>query len=74
MGGICTDEPRVVSWDTNRLDVFVTGTDKQLYHKWWDGSAWGPSVTGYEALGGVISDFKVTIPETPAAIGQEVKI
>jgi hypothetical protein len=74
MGGICTDEPRVVSWDTNRLDVFVTGTDKQLYHKWWDGSAWGPSVTGYEPLGGIISDFKLTVPDSPAAIGQAVKI
>jgi hypothetical protein len=72
MGGVCTDEPRVVSWDKNRLDVFVTGTDKQLYHKWWDGSAWGPSVTGYEALGGIISDFKVAVPDSPAAIGQAV--
>jgi hypothetical protein len=25
-----------------------------LYHKWWDGSAWHPSVTGYEHLGGTI--------------------
>jgi len=34
--------------------------------RWWDGSAWGPSVTGYEALGGVIADFKVTLPAEPA--------
>ncbi|TCO44995.1 repeat uncharacterized protein DUF346 [Kribbella antiqua] len=73
LGGICTDEPRVVSWGPNRLDVFVTGTDKQLYHKWWDGSAWSPSLTDYEPLGGVISDFKVTIPETmPAATIEQV--
>ncbi len=64
-GGVCTDEPRVVSWGPNRLDVFVTGTDSQLYHKWWDGTAWGPSIDGYEALGGTISDFKVTIPTAP---------
>jgi hypothetical protein len=38
--------------------VFVTGTDSALYHKWWDGSAWGPSLTGYENLGGVISAFR----------------
>ena len=38
----------------DRLDVFVLGTDHALYHKWWDGSAWGPSVTGYESQGGVI--------------------
>ena len=47
--------PRVTAWDPNRLDVFVTGTDSALYHKWWDGSAWGPSLTGYEAMGGTIS-------------------
>ncbi len=45
----------VVAWDVNRLDVFALGTDRALYHKWWNGSAWGPSVTGYEALGGVCS-------------------
>ena len=42
----------VVAWGTNRLDVFVVGSDRALYHKWWNGSAWGPSVTGYEAMGG----------------------
>jgi hypothetical protein len=44
----------VVSWGANRLDVFVVGTDSALYHKWWSGSAWGPSLTGYEAMSGVI--------------------
>jgi hypothetical protein len=44
----------VVSWGANRLDVFVLGTDRALNHKWWNGSAWGPSLTGYEAMGGVI--------------------
>jgi hypothetical protein len=46
-----------VAWGANRLDVFVLGTDRALYHKWWDGSAWGPSVTGYERQGGVITSF-----------------
>ena len=41
----------VVSWAANRLDVFVLGTDRALYHKWWNGSAWGPSLTGYEGHG-----------------------
>ncbi|SFE04276.1 M28 family peptidase [Nitrosomonas sp. Nm166] len=43
----------VVAWGANRLDVFVLGSDRALYHKWWNGSAWGPSVTGYEAMGSV---------------------
>ncbi len=43
----------VVAWGANRLDVFVLGSNRALYHKWWNGSAWGPSLTGYEAMGGV---------------------
>lgn len=47
----------VVAWGPNRLDTFVIGTDSALYHKWWNGSSWGPSVTDYEYMGGVITDF-----------------
>ena len=43
----------VVAWGSNRLDVFVPGTDHALYHKAWDGAAWQPSVTGFEAQGGI---------------------
>jgi hypothetical protein len=46
----------VVAWGANRLDAFVVGTNRALYHKWWNGSSWGPSLTGYEAMGGVIVD------------------
>ena len=45
----------VAAWNGNRLDVFVLGTDRALYHKAWDGAAWQPSVTGFEALGGICS-------------------
>src|SRR5579859_5882301 len=43
----------VVAWGANRLDVFVLGTNRALFHKWWNGSAWGPSLTGYEAQSGI---------------------
>jgi hypothetical protein len=43
----------VVAWGPNRLDAFVIGTDSALYHKWWNGSSWGPSLTGYERQGGI---------------------
>ena len=49
---MCTTAPTVVSWGSDRLDVFLLGTDSALYHKWWDGSNWGPSVTGYEYMAG----------------------
>ncbi|MCP4407056.1 MAG: zinc metalloprotease, partial [Gammaproteobacteria bacterium] len=41
----------VVAWGPNRLDAFIIGTNSALYHKWWNGSAWEPSVTGYENMG-----------------------
>jgi hypothetical protein len=30
----------VVAWGANQLGVFVVGTDRALYHKWWNGSSW----------------------------------
>ncbi|MBB5367984.1 MULTISPECIES: M43 family zinc metalloprotease [unclassified Janthinobacterium] len=45
----------VVAWGANRLDVFVVGTDSALYHKAWNGTAWAPSVTAYEAQGGIVT-------------------
>jgi hypothetical protein len=55
-GGVATSpEPSgpAVSWGPNRLDVFVLGTDRAMYHKWWNGAAWGPSLPGYEYMGGI---------------------
>jgi len=51
LGGVIYGAPAAASWASNRLDVFVRGTDNHLYHKWWDGS-WH----GFESLGGVIVD------------------
>lgn len=51
LGGVLTSDPDVSSWGTNRLDVFVRGTDNAMWHKWWDGSAW----RGWERLGGVLT-------------------
>ena len=59
LGGIFAygyeNPPAVVAWSANRLDIFGLGTDYQMYHKYWDGSKWGPSATGWEPLGGVFS-------------------
>ncbi len=40
--------PAAVSWGPNRIDTFVRGMDRALWHKWWDGSAW----SSWESLGG----------------------
>jgi subtilisin family serine protease len=52
LGGFCTDGVAVSSWAPNRLDCFVIGNNRALWHKWWDGSAW----RGWESLvGGLYS-------------------
>ncbi len=51
-GGRPSPAGPVASWASGRLDVFVLGTDRAMYHKWFD-RGWGPSLTGYERMGGV---------------------
>jgi hypothetical protein len=48
-------EQWAVSWGPNRLDIFGLGTDNQMYHKAWTGTAWAPSAGGWEPLGGVFN-------------------
>jgi len=52
LGGLTPNHVSPVSWGANRLDLFVRGTDFGIYHKWWDGAHWGPSMTAWESLGG----------------------
>ncbi len=52
LGGTFQGDPDIASWGSGRLDVFGIGVENQLWHKWWNGSAWnewqplGGSVTG----------------------------
>ncbi|MEG1324233.1 MAG: M43 family zinc metalloprotease [Janthinobacterium sp.] len=55
----------VVAWGANRLDVFVVGTDRALYHKAWNGTAWAPSVTGYEGQGGICTSAPQVVSWAP---------
>jgi hypothetical protein len=52
LGGKFDSEPAIVAWGENRLDIFGLGTDDQMYHKWWNGSEWGPSQADWQPLGG----------------------
>jgi FAD/FMN-containing dehydrogenase len=47
--------PAVASWGIKRLDIFVPGLDNQMYHKAWDGNNWLPSLSDWQALGGVFN-------------------
>jgi hypothetical protein len=48
--GLGLSAPSVAAWSANRLDIFAIGLDGNLYHRWWDGSAWN----GPQNLGGAI--------------------
>ena len=44
-----SDGVAVCSWGPDRLDCFVTGIDRAIDHKWWNGHGW----SNWESLGGV---------------------
>lgn len=46
--------PAVVSWEAGRLDLFVEGGDRGLWHRW--SADGGSSWSAWENLGGVLSD------------------
>ena len=64
LGGILTSNISSVSWSANRIDSFARGTDNALYHRWWNGSAWG----GWESLGGVITSDPTAVSWGPNRI------
>src|SRR5918994_715148 len=52
LGGVLFSDPIVASNADGRLEVFVRGTDNNLYHKWQTapGAGWAPD---WSPLGGV---------------------
>ena len=52
LGGQISGGIRAVAWGTDRLDLFARSAigTRSVVHKWWDGSRWGPSITGWEEL------------------------
>ena len=43
------------AWGPRRLDLFVSGGGQACHHKWFDGSAWGPSLDGaWQGQGGIL--------------------
>jgi len=51
LGGGLTSPPAAVSWGEGRIDVFVRGTDRALWHRWFTGGDW----SDWESLGGVLN-------------------
>lgn len=49
LGGSLKGRPSVITWDKNRIDVFVLGTQNDVRVKTWNGSQW----LDWISLGGV---------------------
>ena len=58
---------QIVSWAPGRLDAFVLGTNMGLFHKWYDGG-WGPSLTDYEAMGGICTSQPEVVSWAPGRL------
>jgi len=56
--GTIIGEPAAVSWGTNRVDVFVRGTNSALFQKTWVGSG---DYIGWEPLGGSLASDPVAV-------------
>jgi GH25 family lysozyme M1 (1,4-beta-N-acetylmuramidase) len=61
MGGNCTSHPSSASFQANELDLYVRGTNNQIYARNWNGSTW----TGWTGHGNLPSG--VTVAGAPAA-------
>jgi hypothetical protein len=55
--GALASGPSVASWSAGRLDVFATGGDGALLHKWYDGVSW----RGWESLGGHLTSAPAAV-------------
>ena len=49
LGGVLKGGPAVSSWGEGRLDVFVTGANNQLFHKWFSNNRWSDDRGGFPA-------------------------
>lgn len=55
LGGTIQQPPVILSWGADRLDLFVCGGDRCLWHKCYNGEGgWYPSEQGWNSLGGQI--------------------
>jgi hypothetical protein len=64
LGGALIQAPAASSWGSSRVDVFTVGTDRGLYQRTWNGSAWG----GWVPLGGVLTSRAAAVSWGPNRI------
>jgi len=64
LGGDLIQAPAASSWGSSRVDVFTVGTDRGLYQRTWNGSAW----SGWVPLGGVLTSRAAAVSWGPNRI------
>ena len=69
LGGVLQSAPDASSWEPNRLDTFVNGSDAALWHRWWDGRGWQQ----WESLGGGLTSGPTSVSWGPNRIDVFVK-
>jgi V8-like Glu-specific endopeptidase len=63
-GDVAAAEPAVVSWASNRIDVFIVGVSGGVYWQFWNGAAW----SGWAIIG----PAEFAYSGTPAAVARGV--
>jgi len=69
LGGLIPSYPTVSSWGTSRMDLFVRGTDRALWHRSFDGNNW----SNWESLGGLLGSDPSAVSWGPNHIDVFVK-
>jgi hypothetical protein len=64
LGGGLIFGPTVCSWGPNRLDIFGVGTNRALWHIYWNGSRW----SDWEDLGGQLKSKPAAVSWGPNRI------
>jgi hypothetical protein len=69
LGGVLIGGPDASASSASKADVFVRGTDNQLWHKSWNGTGWG----SWEPLGGVLTSDPGVVALGPSNISVFVR-
>jgi peptidoglycan/xylan/chitin deacetylase (PgdA/CDA1 family) len=70
IAGFARSGPAAVSWDGRRIDLFVSGSDRALWHTWTTADAQGrpTSWAAWESLGGVLTTAPAVAASTAGTL------
>ena len=68
LGGNCISPPVVIAPESGNISVFVVGSDRAAWVKWYDGNTWFPSDTAWISLGGRFSSSLAAVSWGPHGV------